>query len=130
MIFNALYKNDRVQIKGAALLVSRRSKPFLTKLMTGNKSGALLLTTFVLNRRGGERRQRSIYLFGVALRLSLVWRLAIAYQLCCPLHRLARRKPHWDLVLLVSLCLRIAVRGCCKFIGDSETDARPFRKPS
>jgi len=44
---------------------------FLTKLMTGNNSGALLLTTFELNRRGAERRQRSVYLFGAALRLSL-----------------------------------------------------------
>jgi hypothetical protein len=40
--FNALDKKDCIQNKGAALLVSRRVNHFLTKLMTGNKSGALL----------------------------------------------------------------------------------------
>ena len=35
-------------IEGAALLASRRVNSFLTKLMTGNNSSALPLTTFVL----------------------------------------------------------------------------------
>jgi len=70
MIFNGLQKNPPVQSKGAALLPSRGVNCFLTKLMTGNKSGAHLLTRFVLNRRGNERRQRSIHLFSAALRLS------------------------------------------------------------
>jgi hypothetical protein len=60
MIFNALRKIFPFGRRGAALLPSRRVNSFLTKLMTGNNSGALLLTTFILNRRGNERRQRSV----------------------------------------------------------------------
>jgi hypothetical protein len=45
-INNLLDKKDRVQREGA--LVSRRVNRFLTKLMTGNKSGAALLTNIRL----------------------------------------------------------------------------------
>jgi hypothetical protein len=43
-----LYKNGRVQREGATLRVSRRVNRFLTKLMTGNNSGAVLLTNIRL----------------------------------------------------------------------------------
>jgi hypothetical protein len=54
MIFNTLQKLIPFGRRGAALLPSYRVNSFLTKLMTGNKSGALLLTTFVL-MLGGKR---------------------------------------------------------------------------
>ena len=48
MNFKALQKFIRSGRGTAALLPSRRINYFLTKLMTGNKSGAPLLTTFIL----------------------------------------------------------------------------------
>ena len=48
MIFNTLQKLIPFGRRGAALLPSYRVNSFLTKLMTGNKSGPLLLTTFIL----------------------------------------------------------------------------------
>ena len=48
MIFNALQKNRPVRSKARRFSPLARVNYFFTKLMTGNKSGALLLTTFVL----------------------------------------------------------------------------------
>jgi hypothetical protein len=48
LIFNALQKLVQSNRRRGASSISRRVNSFLTKLMTGNKSGALLLTTFVL----------------------------------------------------------------------------------
>jgi hypothetical protein len=61
MIFNALQKIIRSGRRAAVLLPSRRVNYFFTKLMTGNKSDALLLTTFVL-------------MLGAATSLLLQWR--------------------------------------------------------
>jgi hypothetical protein len=46
--FNALDKKDRLQSAGATLIVPRLVNHFLTKLMTGNNSGAVLLTNIRL----------------------------------------------------------------------------------
>jgi hypothetical protein len=48
MIFNILQKIIGSGRRAVALFPSRRAHYFLTKLMTGNKSGALLLTIFLL----------------------------------------------------------------------------------
>ena len=61
MVFNALQKNHPVRSEARRFSISRRVNYFLTKLMTGNKSGGLLLTTFVL-------------MLGAATSLLLQWR--------------------------------------------------------
>ena len=61
MVFNALQKNHLVRSEARRFSISRRVNYFFTKLMTGNKSDALLLTSFVL-------------MLGAATSLLLQWR--------------------------------------------------------
>jgi hypothetical protein len=83
MIFNALQKLVPSESKPRRFSISQRVNHFLTKLMTGNKSGALLLTTFVLmlgaavyqnprgkRRPGCDRPSRSAKPAGKAQRQS------------------------------------------------------------
>jgi hypothetical protein len=55
MTFNALQKNHPVRSEARRFSISRRVNYFLTKHMAGNKSGAVLLTTFVLKRGAANK---------------------------------------------------------------------------
>jgi hypothetical protein len=52
--FQRVRADVRVQTKGAELLLLRQVNDFLSMHQTRNKSGAFLLTEFVLTRRRGN----------------------------------------------------------------------------
>ena len=52
--FNGLSNNVPIQLKARRRFVPRRINQILTKYMTGNNSGALLLTTSALTRGRGN----------------------------------------------------------------------------